>query len=73
MRNMKKQREQGRQIAREHKNADMAGMELTQLRDSFHKKAQEKGINEAIYDLICDAFYSGVAIGYRTGKKDSTK
>lgn len=73
MRNMEKQKEKGMQVMEKHPNADLIVAELTQLRDSFKHTAMTKGINEAIYNIICDSFYSGVAVGYRTGKKDSIK
>lgn len=73
MRNVEKQKEKGRQVIEKHPNADLIVAELTQLRDSFKNTATTKGINEAIYNIICDSFYFGVAVGYRTGKKDSTK
>lgn len=73
MRNIEKQNEKGRQVMEKHPNADLIVAELTQLRDSFKNTAITKGINEAIYNIICDSFYFGVAVGYRTGKKDSTK
>lgn len=71
MRNIKKQREQGSQIVKQHRNADLMCEELVQLRDSFKRISEEKGISEAVYDIICDSFYFGLAVGYRTGKKDS--
>lgn len=73
MRDLKKQKEQGRQIMRAHERADMRGSELIRLKDDFDNMVYEKGVNESIYNLICDSFYFGVAVGYRTGKKDSTK
>lgn len=73
MRDMNKQKEQGQKIIRAHERADLTGPELMKFKNDFHKAIQEKGINEAVYNLICDAFYSGVAVGYRTCKKDSTK
>ena len=73
MRDLNKQKEQGRQIIRAHERADMMGPEMMRLKNDFNKTVHEKGINEAIYNLICDSFYFGVAVGYRTGKKESTK
>jgi len=73
MRDKNKQKEQGQKIIRAHERADLTGPELMKFKNDFHKTIQEKGINEAIYNLICDSFYFGVAVGYRTGKKDSTK
>lgn len=73
MRNTEKQKEKGSQVMEKHPNADLTAGELIQLRDSFKNTAITKGINEAIYNIICDSFYFGVAVGYRTGKKDGTK
>ena len=73
MRNMKKQKEMGRQVIDKHPNADLIVDELTEFKNYFDETARTKGINEAIFQLACDIFYCGVAVGYRTGKKDSTK
>lgn len=73
MRDMNKQKEQGRQIMRVHERADMMGHEMMRLKNDFDKTVHEKGINEAIYNLICDSFYFGVAVGYRTRKRETTK
>ena len=73
MRNMEKQKEKGREILSKHEKADLTVPEMMKFKEGFHEIAQEKGISEAIYRLIGDVFYSGVAVGYRTGKKDSTK
>ena len=73
MRNMEKQKEKGRQVMEKHPNADLIVGEMMYLKECFKKTATTRGINEAIYDLICNTFYSGVAVGYRTGKKDSRK
>lgn len=73
MRDMNKQKEQGRQIMRVHERADLTGPELMKFKNDFTKEVHEKGINEAVYNLICDAFYSGVAVGYRTRKRETTK
>lgn len=73
MRDLNKQKEQGRQIIRAHERADMRGDEMMRLKDDFDNMVHEKGVNNAIYDLICDVFYFGVAVGYRTRKRESTK
>lgn len=70
MRNIKKQKEQGRQIIRAHARSDMRADEVMRLKDDFDKMVHEKGINNALYRLICDIFYFGVAVGYRTAKNE---
>lgn len=70
---MKKQKEIGRQVIDKHPNVDLIVEELTEFKNFFDETARTKGINEAIFQLVCDTFYFGVAVGYRTGKKDSTK
>lgn len=73
MRDITKQKEQGRKRIRGHEKADISVMEIMQLKDNFYKTAKEMGISEAIFNIVCDSFYFGVAVGYRNGKKDSTK
>lgn len=73
MRDMNKQMEQGRKIIRAHERADLRGDEVIRLKDDFDKMAYEKGFNASIYRLICDVFYFGVAVGYRTRKRETTK
>ena len=73
MRDMNKQKEQGQKIIRAHERADLSAMEIMKFKNDFDKNVHEKGINEAIYNLICDAFYFGVAVGSRTRKREPTK
>lgn len=73
MRDLIKQKEQGRQIMRKHERADLRGDEVIRLKDDFDKMAYKKGFNTSIYRLICDVFYFGVAVGWRIRKRETTK
>ena len=65
MRNIDKNIEQGNEIIRKHKRADLSISELYYFYENFKKSAEEKGTANGLFDLISDAFYMGVAVGAR--------
>lgn len=73
MRNVKKQIEQGHAIISDHPNMDLLAKELQQFKDTFDENLLQKGVPNAVYHIIIDAFHFGVAVGYRTRKRESTK
>ena len=73
MRNIKEQRRQAREITKKHRKLDLQYKELEALRDSFMENVNTHGVGNAIFDLTADAYYMGLAVGYRNGKKDSRK
>lgn len=63
MRDMKKNADQGRSFIRKHENADLRAVEVIEM---ISRTREEGSIDiNKLYDVICDAFYMGVAVGAR--------
>lgn len=73
MRNVRKQVEQGCKIVDSHKNIDLTAEDLRQFKDIFDQNFQRKGITGAVYSAICDAFYMGIAVGDRHGRREASR
>ena len=65
MRNVEKQAAQGRNIVRANDKLDLYGSELHVLLD---KPIATRNYND-IYDAVVDAYYMGLAVGMRNGRK----
>lgn len=65
MRNVAKQAEQGRNIVRKNDRLDLYAQELHALLD---KSIATKDTND-IYDAVVNAYYMGLAVGVRNGRK----
>lgn len=65
MRNVEKQAEQGRNIVRQNNKLDLYGSELTVL---LERPLATRGSND-IYDAVVNAYYMGLAVGMRNGRK----
>ncbi len=65
MRNVEKQAEQGRNIVRQNDKLDLYGSELTVL---LERPLATRGSND-IYDAVVNAYYMGLAVGMRNGRK----
>lgn len=65
MRNVEKQAEQGRNIVRKNDKLDLYGQELRTL---IEKPLETRGSND-IYDAVVKAYYMGLAVGMRNGRK----
>lgn len=65
MRNAKKQTETGRRIAKRFERVNLTHSELRQL---FERSNIEK-VTSSNLDLAADAFYFGLAAGYKLGRK----
>ena len=59
MRNIEKNIERG------HERADLSAYELCYFYENFKKIEEEKGTADGLFDLICDVFHMGVAVGAR--------
>ena len=73
MRNIENQKKQAKQIIRKHRGLDMNCSEIEALYDSFMENAKIQGIGNSIFHLASDAYYMGLAVGYRNGKKARNK
>lgn len=72
MRNIENQRKQAKEIIRKHQRLDITVEEITAFYDSF-KENMSGGLGNSIYKLAADAYYMGLAVGYRNGKKARNK
>ena len=69
MRNVAKQAEQGRNIVRKNDRLDLYGQELHALLD---KSIATKDTND-IFDAVVNAYYMGLAVGTRNGKRKAAQ
>lgn len=65
MRDLKKQAQQGREIIRKYKRADLSVSDLRKICDDFTATAEKDGIYNALMDAVADCYYMGVAVGSR--------
>ena len=73
MRDINKQEQQGKEIMKKNMRADLTAGELMQFRDAFIDTFKKKGYIEAMYKIVCTAFYMGFAVGHRAGKREASK
>ncbi len=57
--------EEGRGIARRHERLDLTTTEAKELFDTLKERKESGNETEAELNTITDAFYFGLAIGYR--------
>ena len=65
MRDIEKNIERGHEIIKKHERADLSAYELCYFYENFKKIEEEKGTADGLFDLICDVFHMGVAVGAR--------
>lgn len=73
MRNIENQRKQAKELIRKYRGLDITGREIEALYDLFMENAKKQGIGNSIFHLASDAYYMGLAVGYRNGKKARNK
>lgn len=69
MRDIKKQSQQGQALLEKNNRLDLTLGELDQFFEAFNQTAREKGISEAVWNTIGDAFKMGLAVGARNFNK----
>lgn len=69
MRDIKKQAQQGRELLEKNSRLDLSAGELDQFYDSFDQILKEKGLTDAIFHTVGDAFKMGLAVGARNFNK----
>lgn len=72
-RDIKKQEQKGMRIMRDHTHADLTVPEIMKFKEEFEATLMKKSLSEAIFNLACNAFYMGVAVGSRNCRKTLQK
>ncbi len=65
MRNFEKAVEQGKAFIEKHERADLSLLEIKNLCDSVTEGTCTGSTLDAVMDVVCKAFYAGVAVGKR--------
>ena len=64
-RDLNKAIKEGKKIVNSRSALDLRALELVELKDRFDQRAKDKGISDAVYYLIHDAYLAGLAVGQR--------
>ena len=68
-RNIEKAIKEGRAISRKREGLDIHPAELLEFESKVKERYKETGNKtEAIMEAVIDAYYCGVAVGYRNGR-----
>lgn len=71
MRDFEKWRDKGREIISAKR--DLSAIEILELLGAFDEDAQAASFKNALYNLIENAFYTGVAVGYKQARNEAKK